>query len=407
MSLISSVKAFKYINSRAKWTIAVRVELDDGIEVIQTVPDGASKGAKEAISLPVEQAIQNVDIVIAPALLGLSPFDQKAIDDLLIKLAVSENKSGMGANAVIGVSLAVARAASRAKHVSLYAYLRELYSKSGPITFPTPVFNILNGGLHAQNGLSFQEFMLIPGMNFSYEHKVEIGVDVYNALKENLQKEGYSVGLGDEGGFAPEGFTTQKALDFIMMAIKDAGYLPGKDAFLGMDVAAGSFYNSTTGKYDIPEESLSLSSEELLAYYENLLKNYPIIYLEDPLFEDSFDDWVTLYKKLSKRTMVVGDDLVVTNTSILKTALDPKCINAVIVKPNQIGTLSETLEFVKLAQNNDLVSVISHRSGDTPEDTFISDLALGVGAEFVKFGSPARGERVVKYNRLLDLYHRI
>ncbi|HDQ88621.1 MAG TPA: phosphopyruvate hydratase, partial [candidate division WWE3 bacterium] len=255
MSLISSVKAFKYINSRAKWTIAVRVELDDGIEVIQTVPDGASKGAKEAISLPVEQAIQNVDIVIAPALLGLSPFDQKAIDDLLIKLAVSENKSGMGANAVIGVSLAVARAASRAKHVSLYAYLRELYSKSGPITFPTPVFNILNGGLHAQNGLSFQEFMLIPGMNFSYEHKVEIGVDVYNALKENLQKEGYSVGLGDEGGFAPEGFTTQKALDFIMMAIKDAGYLPGKDAFLGMDVAAGSFYNSTTGKYDILEES--------------------------------------------------------------------------------------------------------------------------------------------------------
>ncbi len=407
MSLISSITAFKYLNSRAKWTVCARVTLANGIEVIQTVPDGTSKGAKEAISLPVEEAIQNINIVIAPALIGLSPFDQKAIDDLLVKLAVTENKSGMGANATLAVSLAVARAAARAKKVSLYAYIKDMAQKSGPLVFPTPVFNILNGGLHAQNSLSFQEFMVIPGMNFSYEHKVEIGVDVYNALKIKLQAEGHSVGLGDEGGFAPEGFTTEKALDFIISAIEEAGYVPGKDAFLGMDVAAGSFYNKESKKYEIKEESLVLSVEEMISYYENLLKKYPIIYLEDPLYEESLEEWLIIYKALSRRTMVVGDDLVVTNASILKDALDPKCINAVIVKPNQIGTLSETLDFVKLAQNNDLVTTVSHRSGDTAEDTFVSDLALGIGAEFVKFGAPARGERVVKYNRLLDLFHRV
>jgi enolase len=306
MSLITSVKAFKYLNSRAKWTVCCRVELDDGVEVIQTVPDGASKGAKEAISLPVEEAIQNINIVIAPALIGLSPFDQREIDNLLIKLAVTENKSELGANATLAVSLAVARASARAKKISLYAYLRKMYAKSGPITFPTPVFNILNGGLHAQNGLSFQEFMVIPGLNFSYEHKVEIGVEVYNVLKEKLHAEGYSVGLGDEGGFAPEDFTTEKSLDFIVDAIKTAGYEPGKDAFLGMDVAAGSFYNVDSKKYEIKEENLSLSVEEMVSYYENLLKKYPIIYLEDPLYEDFLDEWVILFKALSKRTNKCG-----------------------------------------------------------------------------------------------------
>ncbi|HOM77738.1 MAG TPA: phosphopyruvate hydratase [bacterium] len=407
MSLISSVTAFKYLNSRARWTVCARVQLDDGVEVIQTVPDGASKGAKEAIALPVEEAIQNINIVIAPALIGLSPLDQKNIDDLLIKMAITENKSGIGANATLAVSLAVARAASRAEHKSLYLYIRDLFNKSGPLVMPTPVFNILNGGLHAQNGLSFQEFMLIPGMNFSYEHKVEIGVDVYNKLRTKLQEKGYGVGLGDEGGFAPEGFTTRKALEFLISSIEAAGYVPGKDAFLGMDVAAGSFYDKKSLKYEIKEESLSLSALEMSSYYSSLLKDFPIIYLEDPLYEDALDDWYGLYKALSKRTMIVGDDLVVTNSSILKKALDPKCLNAVIVKPNQIGTLSETLEFMRLAQNNDLVTIVSHRSGDTAEDTFVSDLALGTGAEFVKFGAPARGERVVKYNRLLDLYHRI
>jgi len=226
-------------------------------------------------------------------------------------------------------------------------------------------------------------------------------------LRTKLQEKGYGVGLGDEGGFAPEGFTTRKALEFLISSIEAAGYVPGKDAFLGMDVAAGSFYDKKSLKYEIKEESLSLSALEMSSYYSSLLKDFPIIYLEDPLYEDALDDWYGLYKALSKRTMIVGDDLVVTNSSILKKALDPKCLNAVIVKPNQIGTLSETLEFMRLAQNNDLVTIVSHRSGDTAEDTFVSDLALGTGAEFVKFGAPARGERVVKYNRLLDLYHRI
>lgn len=406
MSLINSITAFRFLNSRANWTVCVRVCLDDGTEVIQTVPEGASKGEKEAISLPVEKAIQNVNTIIASNLIGRSPSDQRGIDETLIKLA-GQDKRRLGANSVLAVSLAVARAASRSGGKSLYLYLRELASVTTPLAFPTPVFNILNGGLHAGNGLSFQEFMVIPGMGFSYEHKLEIGVEVYRSLKKKLQEQGLNSGLGDEGGFAPQGLTCPKALDFIMLAIEEAGYMPGKDAFLGMDVAAGSFYNPKTQKYEIQEESKFLSSEEMLGYYDELLKNYPLIYLEDPLYEANLEDWHKLYEALSKRLLVVGDDLVVTHQNELKKALEPRCLSSVIVKPNQVGTLSETLDFVKLAQSKDLVIVVSHRSGDTAEDTFVSDLALGLGAEFVKFGAPARGERVSKYNRLLDLSHRV
>ncbi len=405
MALIKSITAYKSLNSRAAWTVRTRIELDDGTVASQTVPDGASKGEAEAISLPIEDATRHVNVDIAPALVGKDPVDQGEIDDLLINLDGTPNKSVLGANAILSVSLAIAKVAARSADIPLYEYLGSLYGGKNKLDFPTPVFNILNGGLHGKNGLSFQEFMIIPAMGFSYERKLEIGVECYNALSSLLLKEGYSLGVGDEGGFAPAGFTVPKALEFIAKSVKKAGYTLGDDVFLGMDVAAGSFYDQASSKYEIKEEGLSLSVEDLVSYYKDLLKQYPIIYLEDPLFENSLSGWDYCYKNLSENTMIVGDDLVVTNPDILEKALNPKVISGVIVKPNQIGTLTETLTFVRKARENDLVVIVSHRSGETAEDKFIADLALGVGAEFVKFGAPARGERVVKYNRLLDLYH--
>jgi enolase len=406
MSLIKAIEAHKVLNSRADWTVFVRVLLEDGTEVTQTVPEGASKGEHEAVSLPVEEALENIKINIAPALIGESPFDQKKIDQALLKLDGTENKSNLGCNAILPVSLAMAKVAAKSKDISLYAYLKDIYGNANELKFPTPLFNILNGGKHAQNDLSFQEFMVIPGMGFSFERKLEIGVDCYKKLAEKLAEEGLSTGVGDEGGFAPQGVSVTQALKELAEAVDSAGYKLGEDVFLGTDVAAGSFYDSKKNRYVLKDEDAVFSREEFFTFYEQLLKDYPLIYLEDPLFESDFDSWSSFFVKFNERTMVVGDDLVVTNPEILEEALDKKTINAVIIKPNQVGTLTETFEFIRLAQENGLVTVVSHRSGETAEDTFVSDLALAVGADFVKFGAPARGERVVKYNRLLDLYHR-
>lgn len=407
MALIKSIDAHKSLNSRAQWTVRVTVSLDDGTVVSQTVPEGASKGENEAISLPVDEATKNIEINLAPGLIGLVPAKQEYIDGQMLKLDGTENKSNLGANALLAVSLAIAKAAAVSKHQELYLYLKELYGNQSKLNFPTPVFNIINGGKHARNGLSFQEFMVIPAMGFSYERKLEIGVDIYQVLLEELESEGYHTGVGDEGGFAPEGLTVERALDFMTGSIEKAGYIPGEDVFLGMDVAAGSFYDQKKERYVIQEQNLEFSPEEFIDFYAPLLKKFPIIYLEDPLFESDFHLWNKFFAAYQKRTMVVGDDLVVTNAKILEKALEEKTLNSVIVKPNQVGTLTETFEFIRKAQENGLVTIVSHRSGDTPEDTFVSDLALGVGADFVKFGAPARGERVVKYNRLLDIYDRL
>ncbi len=403
--MIKSIVAHKSLNSRASWTVRTRVELDDGTVATQTVPEGASTGEREAVSLPVEEAVINVNSKIAPALIGMDHFKQLNIDSSLIDLDGSENKSNIGANAILSVSLAIAKAASYSLKIPLYEYLSDLYFPDMETVFPTPTLNILNGGLHARNNLSFQEFMVIPALEFDYERKLEIGVDCYNSLSRRLIKEGHSVGVGDEGGFAPAGFNTRKALEYIVDSVGDAGYIMGEEVFLGLDVAAGSFYDETNEKYEIKEEELSLSTKEMISYYKKLLLEFPIIYLEDPLDENSVGDWAKYFGTLSKNTIVVGDDLVVTNPLILEEALDPRAISGVIVKPNQIGTLSETMEFVRKAQENKLVIIVSHRSGETPEDKFVSDLALAVCAEFVKFGAPARGERVVKYNRLLEILH--
>ncbi len=404
MSTIKDIKAYKIVNSRGNWTISTRVTLDDGSFGVQSVPEGASKGENEAISVSADQAASNVNSQIKNVLVGKDPFDQADVDDTLISLDGTNNKSNLGCNAILSVSLAVARAAASSREQELYEYLKALYGNDAELKFPTPVFNILNGGKHAQNGLSFQEFMLIPAKTMPYDKAVQAGMDVYHQLKSDLKENGFNTGVGDEGGFAPSGFTVERALSFITNAANEH-YQVGDNVFLGMDVAAESFYKD--GKYEISEESKVLSSEELANFYVQLVKQFAIMYLEDGFYENDKLGWKALTEAFTDKLLIVGDDLVVTNPSLLDSAIEENLANAVIVKPNQIGTLSETLEFVRKAQDNNMAVVVSHRSGETAEDTFIADLALAVGADFIKTGAPARGERVVKYNRLLEVFYSV
>jgi enolase len=406
MPKIAKIKCHKVVNSRGDWTIDTQLALDNGIIVSQTVPEGASKGENEAVSIPPEQAVEIVSTAINDALEGMDVFDQKKIDTTMLEMDGTPNKKHLGGNSILSVSLAVADAAAKSQDVELYEYLAELYSgkkitANEKLKFPTPLFNVLNGGKHARNGLSFQEFMVIPSPDKPFDKAMELGVLVYHALKEILISGDMETAVGDEGGFAPENLTLHKALDYIRRAVFSS-YKPGQDAFFGIDAASESFYKE--GKYVIPEENLTLSPEELGDYYASVLKQYEIIYLEDPFYEKDYSGWKNFYKNQNEGLMVVGDDLVVTNPKYLKKAIEDQLANAVIVKPNQVGTLTETLQFIKDAKKAGMSVIVSHRSGDTAEDTFIADLALGVGADFLKSGSPVRGERVVKYNRLLDIF---
>jgi enolase len=403
---IQEIKSHKNLNSRGDWTVDTVITLDDSTQVSQTVPDGASKGEREAVSIEVERAVDIINHAIHDALVGESAEDQAGLDGVLIAMDGTDNKSNLGGNSMLSVSLGVASAVAKSRGVELWEYLAELYSGKSlerkELKYPTPVFNILNGGKHADNGLSFQEFMVIPSPEKNIEEAVETGVKIYHTLANMLKAEDYSTGVGDEGGFAPQDFTVPKALEFIRRAAaKD--YEPGKDVFFGMDVAAESFH--VQDGYELPEEDLKLDTTQLMDYYSDLFKNYELIYIEDPFYERDEQGWADFYSQHSDNLMVVADDLVVTNTKYLKMAVDRKLANAVIVKPNQVGTLTETLEFIKMARKADMKLCVSHRSGDTAEDSFIADLALAVGAEFMKAGAPVRGERVVKYNRLLDVYY--
>lgn len=387
--MIKSVKSIKVLNSRGDWTIKTYLELTDGSRGWAIVPEGASKGEQEAVCLEVEKSVEIVQDVISPTLIGKDFKSQQEFDEFLIQLDGTKNKSKLGGNTLTSLSIAFARATD---------YLSTL--TKNPITHNiTPLFNILNGGKHAQNKLSFQEFMLIPAKNLGVYESLEIGRTVYKSLKKRLEKDGYSTGVGDEGGFAPENFTVKKALQYI----KDCAgehYKVGEEVFLGMDVAAGSFYKD--GKYIVEEENLQLDARGLKEYYADLLKSFELIYLEDPFFEDDLGAWADLTKEFGSKFMVCADDLVVTNPGILKRAVDGKLANCVIVKPNQVGTLTETLQFVDEAKGAGWTVVVSHRSGDT-EDPFIADLTYAADADFVKFGAPVRGERTSKFNRLLEL----
>lgn len=406
MVKIKSITCEKRVNSRADWTIETKVTLDDGSVGVQTVPDGASKGENEAIYIPVEKAIDVVTTVFNDALEGEDPLEQEAIDELLIQMDGTPNKKHLGGNSILSVSLAMAKAAAASSGLELYEYLSKIYTgkilKRPELKFPIPIFNVLNGGKHAQNKLSFQEFMVIPASGTQFNSCMELGVKVYQSLKTILHEDGYETSVGDEGGFAPKGFTVKKALEYVKRATGECCSV-GKSMFLGMDVAAESFYRG--GEYFIEEEELFLNQAKMISYYKDLLKDFELIYIEDPFYEKDLSGWGAFYKNFNDRLMVVGDDLVVTNPKFLKKAIDPRIINAVIVKPNQVGTLTETLRFIKMAQKSGMQIVMSHRSGDTSEDTFIADLSLAVGAEFIKSGAPVRGERVAKYNRLLDIFN--
>jgi len=405
MPKIKEISCHKIINSRGDWTIETKVVLDDGATGVQAIPDGASKGQNEAIYIPVEKAVDIVSTVINEALKGEGAENQSALDKVLISMDGTPNKRNLGGNSILSVSLAIASAMAKSLQLELYEYLSVLYKgekiKKNELKFPTPVFNILNGGKHAENNLSFQEFMVIPAREISFDRALEIGVNIYHLLEKNLSRKGIGTEVGDEGGFAPRGFTTEKALASIRESALER-YEVGKDVFLGIDVAAGSFFNMD--RYEIKEEGKKLSREELLSYYEDLINKYELIYVEDSFYEGDTLGWKSFYEKFKDKLMIVADDLVVTNSKFLQTAVEEGLANAVIVKPNQVGTLTETLDFIKMAKENKMSVVVSHRSGDNAEDTFIADLALAVSAEFIKSGAPVRGERVSKYNRLLDVF---
>lgn len=397
MPKITDIKSTVILNSRAEYTIKTWVYFDGGVTGSASVPEGASKGHKEAVSPSAEIQAHNVNSEIKSALVGKSFSSQKELDEFLIQLDGMPNKSRLGGNSLLSVSMAYARASALSAGTELYQYLG---AENGKVKFPVPVFNILNGGKHAHNGLSFQEFMVIPSSKFSFRESVDVGVKVYKTLKAILEKNGFATSVGDEGGFAPEGLTCRKALDLIKQAVEEH-YQLGEEVFMGMDAAAESFY--LDGEYVIPEEGLKLTPVKLAEYYQSLIKNYPIIYLEDPFYEEDREDFKRFTSVNKSKLMIVADDLTVTNSAILSEVIKDGLANAVIAKPNQIGTVWETLHFVKDAQMAKFSVIISHRSGDT-EDSFIADLAVAVNADFVKFGSPDRGERTAKYNRLLELF---
>lgn len=400
MPKIRKITCHKTLNSRGDWTIDTRVVLNNGAFGEQTIPSGASTGENEAKYISVDKAIDVVSSVLNDSLKGESVYDQEKIDNMMIELDGTSNKHHLGGNSILSVSLATSKAAAVSKGIPLYKYLAGLYG-STKIQFPTPLFNVLNGGLHAHNNLSFQEFLCIPARKYSFDKAYEIGVDVYKSLKNTLDKAGYDIDVGDEGGFAPNGLTVRKALELVKKSASK-NYEVGVDVFFGMDVAADSFRKGD--KYEIKEEQLTLSGVELQGYYSKLVNDFEIIYMEDPFYEGDLRFWAEFNEKMSDSLLVVGDDLVVTNPKYLTKAIENRLINAVIVKPNQVGTLTEVFGFVKEAKEANMTIIVSHRSGDTAEDTFIADLSLAICADFIKSGAPARGERVVKYNRLLDIY---
>ena len=408
MSSITSLYAREILDSRGNPTIEAEVQLESGAWGRAAVPSGASTGKREAIELRdgdsqryrgkgVRQAVRNVEETIAPEIEGMDASEQAALDQALLELDGTPNKSALGANAILAVSLAVARAAADDAGLPLYAYLGGV----GARLMPVPMLNVLNGGAHADNGLDFQEFMLVPAGAESFSGALRMGAEVFHTLKELLHEKGLSTGVGDEGGFAPNLASNTAALDLFLQAIEKAGYRPGEDMLMALDVAASEFAESG-GRYRLRRENLVLSSEEMIHRYEQLLDRYPIVSIEDGLGEDDVAGWGALTRKLGRRVQLVGDDLFVTNPAIIQQAIKNGLANAVLIKVNQVGTLTETLEAIELAKRAGYGTVISHRSGET-EDTFVADLAVAVNAGQIKTGSVARGERTAKYNQLLRI----
>jgi enolase len=408
MSAITGVYAREILDSRGNPTVEVEVQLESGAWGRAAVPSGASTGKREAVELRdgdaqryrgkgVQQAVRNVEETIAPEIDGMEATEQAAVDQALLELDGTPNKSALGANAILAVSLAVARAAADDAALPLYAYLGGVGSR----LLPVPLINVINGGVHADNGLDFQEFMLVPAGADSFGNSIRMGVEIFHALREGLKDKKLGTGLGDEGGFAPALGSNTAALDFLMQAIERAGYRPGDDVSLALDVAASEFAEDN-GRYRLRREGLVLDADELIARYEQLVDRYPIVSIEDGLGEDDWAGWALLTRRLGGRVQLVGDDLFVTNPAVIQQGIQKGLANAVLVKVNQVGTLTETLEAIELAKRAGYGTVISHRSGET-EDTFVADLAVAVNAGQIKTGSVARSERTAKYNQLLRI----
>ena len=404
MSVIKEVKAREILDSRGNPTVEVEVKLDNGSIGRAAVPSGASTGAFEAVELRdggkrylgkgVETAVNNINQKIAPAVIGLSAEDQRALDEKMISLDGTKNKSSLGANAILGVSLAAARAASLSKGQSLFKYL----GKSDAKVLPVPMMNILNGGAHADTNVDIQEFMVAPIGAKTFKESLRWGAEIYHSLKSVLKKQGLATSIGDEGGFAPNLASNRAALDLILEAVEIAGFKSGSEIALAMDVAATEFCEN--GEYKF--EGKKLTSDQMITYYSELVASYPLVSIEDPLDEDDWSGWAEMTKQLGDKIQIVGDDLFVTNPERLQRGIDSKTANALLVKVNQIGSLTETIDAVTLAHKNGYRSMMSHRSGET-EDTTIADLAVALSCGQIKTGAPARSERVAKYNQLLRI----
>jgi len=405
---IELIRALEILDSRGNPTIRVFVTLDNGITASASVPSGASTGENEAVELRddekgryggkgVQRAVANVRETIAPKLIGFDPTHQAQIDRLMIELDGSANKGKLGANAILGVSMAVARAAAMASGVPLYAYL----GGPGAVRIPVPMMNILNGGKHAENSVDFQEFMIMPSGAPTFAEALRYGAETFHALRAILKKKGYATGVGDEGGFAPDLKSNDEACQVIVQAIEAAGYKPGKDISIALDPAASSFYQD--GIYDLAKSRQGKkSSAEMTNLYANWVKEYPIVSIEDGLAENDWEGFHMLTEILGKKIQIVGDDIFVTNTQFIARGIQEKASNAVLIKLNQIGTVTETIEAIQLCRRAGWGFVISHRSGET-EDTFLADFAVAMGGGQIKTGSVCRSERIAKYNRLLEI----
>lgn len=410
MIYIDDIRADEVLDSRGNPTVRATVVLSDGVSAQAIVPSGASTGKREALELRdgddrylgkgVLKAVEHVNVQIADEIIGMSPFEQDAIDAAMKALDGTENYSNLGANAVLGVSMAVARAAAMSLGMPLYRYLGGANAR----VLPAPMFNIINGGSHADNSVDFQEYMIMPLGFETFEEALRAAAEVYQHLKKALHVKGHSTSLGDEGGFAPNLANNEEPIQFILEAIRAAGYAPGEEIAIALDVASSELV--CEGGYRLESENRTLSSAELVEYYANMCEKYPIVSIEDGLSEDDWEGWKLLTERLGKSVQLVGDDLFVTNKAILAEGIKKGIGNSILIKPNQIGSVSETMETVRLAQRNGYTCVMSHRSGES-EDAFIADFAVALNTGQIKTGATARGERNAKYNRLLDIASQI
>ena len=411
---IENIKALEVLDSRGNPTVQVTTYLNDGSYGRCIVPSGASTGSFEAVELRdndkeryngkgVKTAVNNVNEIIKNELVGKSPYNQKIIDDLLIKLDGTDNKAKLGANAILGVSVSVAKAAAKSLQLPFYRYIGGISSN----TMPIPMMNILNGGKHSDNTVNIQEFMIVPKSGKSFKDKMRTASEIYHELKNILKNRNLVTAVGDEGGFAPNLSNDEEALELLVEAIKNAGYTPGQEVGIALDIAATEMYEEAEkiekeGSYLFWKTGEIKTSDEMLEYYTELVDKYPIISIEDGLAEEDWYGWEKLTSKLSDKILLVGDDLFVTNPKRLQKGIMKKIANSILIKPNQIGTLSETIEAINLAKRNNYTTIISHRSGET-EDTTIADLAVALGCKYIKSGAPCRTDRVCKYNRLLNI----